>query len=393
MQLIKKCEKFGNVLFYAAILIHIAVMCEGYSEWERLPSGRLLQVAFGLCVVKIITTYYEKWEWIAMAAMGIIATLSYCISAEKYMIYLVVLVFAAKSVDAKMVTLLTFDGVWISSIVIAIFSITGIGGKVKIVQDFGRGMVETRYCLGFSHPNNLHGTLWYILCLWIILYKNRNDWRHYSVATIINVVLFFFTKSRTGVIVSELIIIAGIVYTYWDEQIFEKKLTYCLGYVVLGFTVFLTVIGVSVNPENYGQVLAWINKLTTGRLGFAYEVACIDNWHAFLSGTTESKVALDNGFAVVPARFGYVVAIVFVAFFVWAIYKSSKEKKGVVWSAVLTCILYTFMESSYTVNDMYLLSNIVVVAAFGFFGVWGDASEKPNKETEVNVLEMSKDEQ
>ncbi len=376
MQLIKKCEKYGNVLFYIAILLNIAVMCEGFSVWESLPAGRMLQVAFVLCVLKIATTYYEKWEWAVMIVLGIIGTLSYCISGEKFMIYLVVLIFAAKAVDAKMVTLLSFDGVWITTILLAIFSLTDNGGTVKMVQEFGRGMVETRYCLGFNHPNNLHGTLWYILCLWIILYKDRNDWRHYLVATIINIVLYVFTVSRTGVVVSELVIIAGFVYTYWNEKVFEKKITYYIGYVLTGIVLVISLLAVTLKVDHYGPILSFINKCANGRLEWANIGANISSWNAFLPGFSNAEQVVDNGFARVPAAYGYVCAIIFVAFFVWAIYKSSVKKTGILLAVILTTVLYTFMESSYTVNDMFLLSNPVVIVAFCYLGRWGNKIKK-----------------
>lgn len=380
MQLIKKCEKFGNVLFYAAILMHIGVMCEGYSEWDVLPGGRLLQVAFILCVVKIATTYYEKWEWIVMIALGVIGVLGYILAANKFMLYLVVLVFAAKEADAKLVTLFTFDGMWISTILIAFFSLMGWGGTVKLVQEFGRGMVETRYCLGFSHPNNLHGTLWYILCLWIILYKDKNDWRHYTVATIINLILYYFTVSRTGVIVAELIIIAGVVYTYWNDKVFEKKITYYLGYGVMGIVAVITLLAVSLRVDDYGPVLRFINKCTTGRLAWANEGANISAWKPLLPGISNESQVVDNAFAAVPAYYGWVYAIIFVAFFCWAIYKAAEKKDGILLSVIVTTILYSFMERSYTVNEMYLLSNLVIIASFIFLGIWGNRP-KENKET------------
>ena len=381
MQLIKKCEKYGNVLFYIAILMHIAVMCEGFSVWESLPSGRLLQVAFVLCVLKIATTYYEKWEWAVMIILGIIGTLSYCIAGEKFMIYLVVLIFAAKSADAKLVTLLSFDGVWITAIVLAVFSILGMGGTVKLVQDFGRGMVETRYCLGFSHPNNLHGTLWYILSLWIILYRDRNDWRHYLGATIINIVMYFFTVSRAGFIVSQLVIIGGVVYTYWND-VFRKKITYYLGYALTGIVLLISILAVSLKVENYGPVMNFINRCTNGRLEWANIGANINSWNAFLQGFSDPDMVVDNGFAAVGAAYGYVCAVIFVAFFVWAIYKASVKQSGILLTVILTTVLYTFMERSYTVNDMFLLSNPVVIIAFCYLGRWGNKKKKVEAEQE-----------
>lgn len=371
MQLIKKCEKASCILYYIAVLIHIAIMCEGNSSWENALRGRLLQIAFVLCLIKILMTFYEKWEWVAMAAFGAIGLLSYCLTGEKYFVYVAVLVFAAKSVDMKLVTLMIFDGMWISTIVIAVFSLLGYGGPVKLVQDFGRGMVETRYCFGFSHPNNLQGSLWYILALWVILYKEKNDWKHYTVATVLNVALFILTRSRTGLIVSELIILAGVVYTYWNRLIFEKKLTYILGYGV--FAVVLVMSGVAASldfTKGYGAVMRFLDKVTTGRMNLAFQGAYSGNWKAFMPSSIEG-IVVDNGFAALPAEYGTVIAVVYIAFVCWTIFKTAQKKDGVAYMVVITCMFYTFMERSYVLNEAFMLSNLTVVVAMIILGVWG----------------------
>ena len=48
--------------------------------------------------------------------------------------------------------------------------VLGVGGMVVDVRDYGRGGVENRFCLGFSHANNLHGTLWYVMALLLYLF-------------------------------------------------------------------------------------------------------------------------------------------------------------------------------------------------------------------------------
>ena len=77
MQLIKKKERLGELTFGLAMLIHLVVMVSGYGEWNIPLRGRLLQAAFVLFCVKILVTCYSKKQWIFMAVMGVIGSVSY----------------------------------------------------------------------------------------------------------------------------------------------------------------------------------------------------------------------------------------------------------------------------------------------------------------------------
>ena len=368
MQIIKKCDKAANIIYYIAILIHIAIMCEGYSVWETPYRGRLLQIAFVLCCVKILMTYYEKIEWIMIALIGAISIASYICSKEKYVVYVAVLIIAARNVDMKVVLSLIFEGVVISTILISVFSLTGLGGTVSETRDFGRGIVETRYYLGFSHANNLHGTIWYIFALAAILYKDRMDWKAYIIATFFNIALYLLTGSRTGFAVAQLIVFAGIAYKYLNKYVFEKIWIYILGAIGLIATIVLTIMSVTINPvSGYGSILTKLNNAFTNRLRLAYESAYIGDWHAMTMGGSH-KDTIDNGFVSVAAGYGYIIAILFIAFIIYIMYKTYKKKDGLLFSVVVTTILYTFMESSYTINDAYLLSNRLFIVAMLLIG-------------------------
>lgn len=368
MQIIKKCDKAANIIYYIAILIHIAIMCEGYSVWETPLRGRLLQIAFVLCCVKILMTYYEKIEWIAIAVLGALSVASYICTKEKYVVYVTVLILAARNVDIRVVLSLIFEGVIISTVLIAIFAFTGLGGTVSETRDFGRGIVETRYMLGFSHANNLHGTIWYALALMVMLYKDKLTWKTYTAVTVLNIVLYFFTHSKTGVVVAQLVIIGGLIYKYQNEKVFEKAWSYIVGGVIYALTIVLTLISVSVNPwDSYGKVLNKLNDILTNRIKLSYESAYIGDWHALTMGGSH-KDTIDNGFVAVAAEYGWIIALVFVVFIAVLLYKSFKKKDGLLLVVLITAIMYTFMERSYMINDAFLLSNLMYIVAMILIG-------------------------
>jgi len=376
MQILKKGEKVGIYCFHIAILIHLSIMCEEFSIWEMPLRGRLLQLAFVLGAVKIVTTYYEKYEWILMGLVGALSVAGYLASGEKYIAYVAVMIFAAKSVDMRAILNYITLAVLLSIIIVPVLALTGVGGVVVDTRDYGRGIVESRYPLGFNHANNLHGTLWYLFAMLTYIFKDRADWRHYAGMAVINAGLFYLTRSRAGFIVTGIIILAGFAYRYWKEAVFDRIWIYIAGMVAFLAVIVLTVISVSVDCfSGYGPVLKKLDSITTGRLSLAYQSAFIGEWKPLSQGGSHAY-AVDNGFAGVPADYGYIAAIVFIAFIIWLMIRVTIKREGILFMIVLTAVLYTFMEKTYVINDAYMLSNLMYVVAMILLGNAKNETEK-----------------
>lgn len=362
MQIIKKKETLGLYCFYVAILIHILIMSVEAGAWSVPYRGRLLQVAFALCAIKIVTTAYSKQEWIAIGALSILSVASYIFSHEKYVIYVVALIFATKAVDLRLILKSILYATVASTLVIVVLSLFGIGGQVVDTRDFGRGVVESRYSLGFSHANNLHGTFWYIIAIFVFLKKDKLVWWHYGILTALNIGLFVLTRSKAAVIDAQLMIVAGIIYKYANKYFFEKLWTYICGVVVYVGILGLSIVSVIIDFRNSGGVWRKIDDFTTGRLNLAYRSAYIKDWRLLSPGGARVDT-LDNGWVLLVANYGYLVLIVFVAFVLYLIYLSAKKKDGISLAVIVTTIFYIFMESSYMVTDVYLLRNLLFVIA------------------------------
>ena len=363
MQIVKGYDKAANIIYYIAVMIHIVIMCVGYSVWEIPLRGRLMQLAFALCCVKILMTQYEKVEWILIAIIGALSIASYVCTKEKYVVYVAVLIIAARNVDIRFILSVILGSVLVSLGLVTVLSLASVGGDILETRDFGRGIVETRYMLGFSHANNLHGTVWYALAIVTLLLKDKLDWKFYSLATIFNIVLYLMTRSRAGIVVVQLVIIAGVLYRYCNKTVFEKTWVYILGVLAYVGTIALTLVSVIVNPwTGYGKILTKLNDILTYRIKLAYESAYIGDWNAMTVGGSH-KDTIDNGFVAVPADYGYVIAILFVVFIAYMIFKTYKNKDGILYVILMSAVFYTFMERSYMINNAYLLSNLIYVVA------------------------------
>jgi len=372
LQIIKGFDKQSNYIFAVAMFIHAFIMCVEFGAWSVPYRGRLLQLAFVLCCIKILMTFYEKYEWIVMIILGIIGCLSYYFSKEKYVLYVVVMIFAAKSVNIKKMARILAVMVAVSLVIIPVLSFAGVGDLVSETRDFGRNVVETRYGLGFGHPNGLHGTIWYLVSLIIILFRDKLDWKIYSALTAANVFFFMLTASKAGFGVVQLMIIAGLAYKYFNRFFFEKIWIYILGMLSFAAVIILTLISVTTDCwADYGPVLKKLDSITTGRLNIAYQMAYLGDWKLF-EGIGPRKDIVDNGFAAIGADYGYVVWLLYIVFIIGLIAITAKRKEGILFSVIMTCIIYTFMEKTYVLNDAYMLSNlsyIVMMFVLGREGV------------------------
>lgn len=376
MQLIKKQERLGEILFGAGILIHILLMTIGYGDWSIPLHGRFMQLAFGLFCVKILCTYYTKQEWIAMILLGMLGAVSYLYTRDEYVLSVIVMIFAAKNTDMKKVCKWIFYFAMLFTIGTAILSLFGIGGLAVDVRDYGRGSEEARWCFGFGHANNIHGTIWYLVMLAVFLYFEKIKWQHYLVLTIGNIVLFYFTASRSGMIALQIVILAAVVLKYFPK-IADTVWIYILCAVeIIGF-VILSLVSAVISPERT-PVISTLDNLLTGRLHLIRWYADMSKWRIFSSGGDASII--DDGWAAVFMSYGYVIGIVFILFHVYLLYRIWKEKDGVLLIMLATVVFYTFMEASYTMNSAYLLCNFSYIVAMIFVA----KSKKGNSSKTMN---------
>ena len=72
---------------------------------------------------------------------------------------------------------------------------------------------------------------------------------------------------------------------------------------------------------------------------------------------------MDNGWITIFFNYGYIIGILFVLFHIYLVYRIWKQKDGLLLVVIASCIFYTFMEATYTVNSSYLLCNLSYIVA------------------------------
>lgn len=349
MQIIKRKEKVGNVLFIIALAIELLIMMTDHSAITLPLRGRFAQLAFVLFGIKILTTNYTKKQWVWIIFLALLGSVSYFTCDDEYFLRVAVMVVAAKDIDMKLTGRMILFGALAGTTVIVILSLTGVLGQAVDIRHYGRGVEEARWCLGFSHANNIHDMFWYLCGFFFLLYQRKCNWKHYMVLTLMNLLLFYFTVSRNGFVTAQLLIIGGALLHY-IPSLNQKIILYLLSIAGVSACIFLTVFGGLCGIAN--PFIAFCNRFLTGRLEMIYEYAPVLKWTLF--PPAQRILYVDNGFAILFSEYGIVIGILYICLIVALIFDLYQKQNGIGLAFLTTIVFVTFMETTFILNTSLL---------------------------------------
>ena len=366
-----KLQKAGNILFFIGVAIELLVMMTDHSAITLPYRGRVTHVAFVLFGLKILTNRYSKKEWIVIVLAGLLGTLSYFTCTDEYVIRIVVMLVASKNIDYKKCIYLILYVTIVGTALIMLLSIAGKMGNMVDVRDYGRGIVESRWCLGFSHANNVHDMLWYLVALGILAYGEKLSYKYYSVVFIVNIGVLLLTRSRTGFATVCFLVMIGLL-TKYVKSVFDTAIPYMIGIFMTLACIGVSIWASAVSSVYYEppKILNLLNGFLTQRLEMDYEHANISDW--MLLPGERNIIAVDDGFAYLFYVYGIIVGIAFIAFIMYLMYRIYLKKNGLLLAVLVTAIIVMFMESTYAINTSILCNLVFVI----FLIIWNQNNEQ-----------------
>lgn len=355
-------QRVGQGIFYLVLLIEIGIVLVDKSAYINPIEGRLFQLTFLLCMVKIAMTKYSFKEWLVMAAFFVLGAISYFATGRNEIVRVVAFVAASKNVNLRTVLKITFYTTLAGVAVLVILSLTGSLGQTFLEVDYGRGGIEKRYCFGLGHPNALHCMFWALMTLGLYLYWKKLKWYHCVLLELVNVGLYLLTVSRTGMAVASVTVLIAMVFCIFPK-LQEKKWVYVAGIVCCCicaiFSIFAAVYGCNV------FVFAQLDKYLTGRIQWAYQDGGASMWSLF--SVPEHMSYFDMGFIRLFYWYGIVPGIAYIAVKGAQLFYCMKKKDAASFLVITMFVLYTVFEahavSVYIARDYALLL---------MAGVWGE---------------------
>ncbi len=356
----KNAEKIGAVCFWTGLMLELLIVVVEKSAYTNPLESQLFRLTFLLFCIKIALTKYSKGEWLAILLTGAILFVSYLVNERDEAVRVVAFVAACKGMDVRKVMKAVFWTTLAGCVALMALSVTGIYGAVSVTADYGRGGMETRYTLGMGHPNALHCMLWLVVVLAVYCNADRMKWYHYAAFFAMDVVLYTFTKSMTGVIVWALFLAAAFAMRY-SKTCRENRAAYLFGAaVVLGCIVF-SMMGSHIENtyETPDSLMHRFDKLLNGRYQscYAVEAARLENWKLFAS--PENTEYFDAGFVRLFYWYGIIPGMLYNGMNFYLLYQGYKKKDAVMLVMIVSFSIYNLMEAHFI--SEYLLRNYLLV--------------------------------
>lgn len=358
-------ELIGKICFFTGIVIELVFMLINLGAYpipHWLNIGRFMQLASFFFLGKILLTKYSKREWIVnLLVLGLGVASFIATGRDEWVLRVLLMLVASKNIDskeiAKYVLYVTLSG----SIIIVVLSLIGIGQPMINAMDYGRDKgIEMRWTFGMGHPNHIHGLLWYIVTLLIYLYHKRFRWYHYFGLTVLNIVLFLLTVSRTGFLMTQFLLCISIFVTYYQKERVQKMLHIIGHMAIIGtvmFTIYVGKCGV------HGKILETLDRLLTYRLTFIDWYGDPATWRWLSQSDDIGRATIDVTYGAIINAYGYIIMFAYTVLNCLLQVRLYKEKNIIGMVLLLSCILYGMMENY--MNAYFLMYNFVFILLIG----------------------------
>lgn len=343
-------------LFY--IFLFLNVFCKGIGlDNDSKVYLVLLVIGLAMMAIKLLLDNYTKKEFLYILIIMLIGGVTMLFTKKPTLFLTCICISGMKNIDTEKV----FDDMYkirlITFFSVVFLALTGIIENTSLSM-WRAGGFETRYSLGFNHPNSLHLALFILMALAIYVKYNNLKVLDYLLMSIINLFIFSYSGSRTGVILVFLLILLTILSkTKKADKLLVSIPNYLLIFLVL-FSFFSAIL--------YGKIELFnkLNYFLNGRI--LYSNYYLTHYNPTIFGVNmsgEEKLLFDNGYIYVFVQFG-IAGMLLLLHWLITINKNIKKNKDVKRAVISTLfIIYIFTES-FAPN---IFMNVVLLFFGGYF--------------------------
>ena len=364
-------NKVRNICFYLGLLIEIGIVLWDKSTFINPYEGKLFRMTFLLFGAAFLMTHYSKKEWLTIVLFGILGTVSYLITGRNEILRIVIFIAACKKMDMKQVMKTLFWVTLAGCLVIAAASLFGIFGEISVTQTYETaGTPDTRFTLGFGHPNSLYCMVWVLMLLGMYVYSEKMKWYTYLCLTIGCFGIFFLTKTATGILIALFSLVLAAMFQYLPK-LRESKVIQDLSFVGYVFCIIVSVLGAA-NAQSVldyywsrdfsikAKFYVYIDKILTGRLltlaSTETAQGTIKSWRLF--SNPQSNYYFDLGWVRLFYWYGIIPAVIFILVLLYLLYFCFKKKDYMAVVMILSITIYTVVEAHFV--SVYIARNYLL---------------------------------
>lgn len=321
------------------------------------PGSRTLRlIAMWLLFVKIILTRYSKKEFFLLAPVALLALYNYTVSGNIYCVYTILVIAACKDMDYSVLFKVLFYSTLSAVVFVGALSFLGIGSPVSITQDFGRGVVETRYCIGLHHPNIWHFALTRCIVFFCAAYYEKLNIFFLIGLLLFNYFIYVMSACRTGLLAVSAFLMLLLFYKLFSHFMHSVFTKLCIIGGTMGiYAVYIHFTRDLINGGLYGEIFNY--KVTTGRIQQAIDFLESHQIQMFSSRFPDDGTLFDWGSLRMFYESGYLWAGIFFLAFFLLIFLALKNNWDIVIATSVFFLLYGLYESDPVTRPTY---NIIV---------------------------------
>lgn len=367
--LIPVFDKISHLSFALGLLIELTIVIVEKSEYIIQYEGLWFRLAFVLFGISLITTKHCRREWFWLFILSIVGVISYKVTGRNDIIRWLAFIWACQGKDMKKVFKFTFWYTLIGCVVLMVLSFLDIYGTMYLETVFRPEFygdlesIERRYCFGMGHPNAFHCMMLVVTWLGLYSYCNKIKWKGYLLILISHFILYYYTGSRTGLLMS----LGTILISVFSGFLYKRKKDIVLFFV--GIIVIVISVVFSIYMAKYSITVPFLQKMDgflTGRIH-----ALMDSYkHDGMLGTwfLWSREVNNNYFDLGIVRMFYWYGIIPAAIYflvqfrlLWCGFK----RKDYMMAVVVICITVYSVFEAHFISD-YMGRNYILF----FFGMY-----------------------
>lgn len=340
----------------------------------------LMLIAISCFILHIVLVRISKKRFFIFVASVVVALMVYsCNGHDDDLLIFILAFFALKDINIdKLINY--YAVIMLSFFVLVVGHSLLTGENIGVYAGFRleRGY-EYRYTFGFIHPNSLQG-IYMRTAYGLILSKwgQHKKKIKYIMLEIVNIVLFAFSDSRTGLIAMT----AVLIMVFFAEDVIKifgrKTFLYIMSTMGLGIIIFTVIASVFYKKSS---LLMWISALINGRFDFANRF--LSRYPVRLFGTDIDEyaqvLALDCGIMNTLLHYGILVFIASVILYMLGIRRMWESGYYVGMAVTVGYIMYSVLENIYFnpfMNLGIVLCFYIVINTGNKFDNNGDKSRR-----------------
>lgn len=299
-------ESRKNLLIYVFFLN--IFICKGFN----LQSENIIYLGtylLGLVLVffKMITERYTISEIIKIVLIIALGCVVYIFSKNLTPLFFCINLCCLKNVNINKILKIMFYSTLITMIIMMILSISGIIPN-EIYHINRNGILLSRYCFGYIHPNIAHMQFLILVLLYYYLYNNSKKIMMSFIILLLNFILYKYTGSRTACYLIVLFVIYQLFFS--NNKIVDNIIKFFSKYSYISLFIFSFVAAYLYNNVGFVQKMDFI---FTGRIWYCKRL--LELYSIPLFGRENyGPILFDNSYFYLLFKCGLVFTLIYTFF-------------------------------------------------------------------------------